>query len=790
MSGTDPAWGREKPCDAETTAAAERLRQVVSQQGKILDAFPVPVAVLDSEGIIVSVNDAWRGVVRDRDTAFVDPGIGVGQNYLHVCDRPQGERADQAWTAAAGIRAVLSGQRPDFTLEYACSSRCEERWFRLMVRPIVLRDMKGAFVMHFDITMPEPILERIRRSEQVLRTAMEAGEDAIWERDLASGTITWLDHRIEEMLGYSPDQVRCIGDVLALVHPDDRDHIQSALQAHLVEQVPYRTELRIRRKDGSYGHFVSLGKAIRDASGHPARLAGFLRDITLQREAEAHVGEQAALLDKAQDAIHVKDLDGRLLYWNQSSERVHGWKAEEVLGRLVTEFLEVDAAQFSEARRIVLQKGDWTGETFEWTKDGRRLTVRSSWTLVRDAQGQPKAILSISTDITERKRLEAQLFRAQRLESLGTLAGGIAHDLNNVLAPMLLTIEALQAKTTDPEDCEFLALLEQSAQRGAAMVRQVLSFARGVEGRRGKIHPRDLVYELEKILSTTFLKQFRVHLRAGRDTWPLVGDATQLQQALLNLCVNARDAMPSGGTLTLSTENVVVDEANAAMHLDARPGPYVLFRVVDTGTGIVPEIRDKIFEPFFTTKEVGKGTGLGLSTTAAIVKSHGGFVSVCSEIGKGTTFSVYLPAHGQVSAEADSGHEPVDLSAASGELVLVVDDEPAIRESTKRALQHAGYRVLLAADGSEALALYVQHQDEVAAVITDLMMPILDGIATTRALRRLNARLRIIVATGLATKAQTVAATDAGANQFLAKPYTARTLLVTLQRVLHAEQKR
>ncbi|MBV9999976.1 MAG: PAS domain S-box protein [Verrucomicrobia bacterium] len=768
----------------ELGESEEVLRQAADQQRAIFDALPARIAVLDSEGIILAVNDAWRRFAQENP--FADPQADVGQNYLNICDRVQGDEAGPARMVADGIRAVLSGQTPDFTLEHTCHSPGEERWFRLVVRPLTIGRIRGAVLVHVDITSPQAMQERIRRSEQVLRTVIEASEDVIWERDLVTGVITWPDRQVEEMLGYPPSQLRSFEELFTLVHPDDRDRMQQGLSAHLATQVPYRVELRMQRKDGSYGHFISVAKALRDAHGTPVRLVGSLRDVTMQRQAEARVSEQAALLDKAQDAIHVKDLEGRLVYWNRSSERVHGWKADEVLGRSAADFLYVDGAQFAEARRALLQKGEWTGETAKWTKDGRRLTVRTSWTLVHDAQGQPKAILSINTDVTDRKRLEAQFFRAQRLESLGTLAGGIAHDLNNVLAPMLLAIEALQAKVSDPEDREFLELLEHSAQRGAAMVRQVLSFARGVEGRRIPIQPRELLHELDKILSTTFLKQIQIHLRVGRDTWSVVGDSTQLQQAMLNLCVNARDAMPTGGLLTLSAENVVVDEAHAAMHLDARPGPYVLFRVIDTGTGITPEIREKIFEPFFTTKEIGKGTGLGLSTTAAIVKSHGGFINVYSEIGKGTTFSVYFPVEHEQAAESDPVSELIDLSTANGELVLVVDDEVAIRESTRRVLQGAGYRVLLAGDGSEALALYVQHQSEIAVVVTDLMMPILDGIATMRALRRLNPQVRIIAVTGLATKTQTAAASEAGANDFLAKPYTARPLLLMLQRMLHA----
>ena len=256
--------------------------------------------------------------------------------------------------------------------------------------------------------------------------------------------------------------------------------------------------------------------------------------------------------------------------------------------------------------------------------DGCAITVEGHWTLVRDAEGEPKSILCINTDITERKKLETQFLRAQRMESIGTLAGGIAHDLNNVLAPIVMAIEFLKLKNNDETSLEVLNTIETSAHRGADMVRQVLSFARGVEGQRIIVQPKHLMKDIQKIVADAFPKNIDLRINLKPELWNVLGDPTQLHQVLLNLCVNARDAMPDGGRITISADNVTLDKHYAAMHLDARAGSHVVLQVTDAGSGMSPAILEKIFDPFFTTKEVGKGTGLGLSTSQAIVKSHGG----------------------------------------------------------------------------------------------------------------------------------------------------------------------
>jgi PAS domain S-box-containing protein len=504
-------------------------------------------------------------------------------------------------------------------------------------------------------------------------------------------------------------------------------------------------------------------------------------------QGESSVEELAILLDKAQDAILVRDLDHRITYWNDSAERLFGWTAEEVIGRKAREFLYPNEIEFDQAMVKLLQQGDWVGELSEIDKSGRELIVETRWTLVRDEEGNPKSVFCIETDITERKRQHRQFLRAQRMESIGTLAGGIAHDLNNVLSPILMCIDLLRTNEADAERLAILSAIESSAQRGADMVKQLLSFVHGVEGRRLEVQISQLLCDIEKIANETFLKNIQVRTIIAADPWIVVGDSTQLHQVLLNLCVNARDAMPDGGTLTLSAKNVRLNERDLAIDPHAKPGCYVLIQVEDTGIGMRQEVIDRIFEPFFTTKELGKGTGLGLPTSMAIVRSHGGFIRVASEPSKGSIFSVFLPAEVRTSHPIETT-TPSQPPRGRGETILIVDDEASVRQITAKTLENAGYHTLLAADGAEAIAIYSQHMARIDLVLTDVMMPLMDGTATIRALHRMNPDVRIVVASGLPPSARLNQAAHSVVKHFLPKPYTAQTILTVLRNVLTAPQ--
>ena len=511
-------------------------------------------------------------------------------------------------------------------------------------------------------------------------------------------------------------------------------------------------------------------------------------EISERSRAEQKIREQAALLDITTDAILVRDLENHILFWNKGAENVYGWKAEEVLGNDARQLLYKESSpQLEEAFQKVRSIGSWQGDLNQVTKSGKEIIVSGRWTLVRDEEGEPKSMLTVSTDITERKQLEAQFLRAQRLDSLGTLAGGIAHDLNNVLAPILMAVQLLQLKITDSQSQQWLDILESSVIRGANLVKQVLSFARGISGDRTLLELKHQIFEIKQIVSETFPKSIQVYTDIPEDLWLIYGDPTQLHQVLLNLVVNARDAMPNGGTLSICTENIVIDENYARMSIDAQIGEYIVINVSDTGTGITEEIKDKIFEPFFTTKEQGKGTGLGLSTAIGIIKSHGGFVNVYSELGKGTQFKVYLPATQltETQVQIDDSNSP----AGQGELILVVDDEYSICEITKLSLEVGGYKVITAHDGIEAIALYAQHQSDISVVITDMMMPSMDGRTTIHTLEMMNPNVKIVAVSGLASNNQIASSASTTVKSFLSKPYTAKQLLKTIHNVLSAKDE-
>jgi nitrogen-specific signal transduction histidine kinase/ActR/RegA family two-component response regulator len=404
-------------------------------------------------------------------------------------------------------------------------------------------------------------------------------------------------------------------------------------------------------------------------------------------------------------------------------------------------------------------------------------------TLVRDKAGRPRARLKFLADITEKKLLEEKFLRVQRLEAIGTLSGGIAHDLNNILAPILMSAGLLRDKLTDARDRELLGLIESSARRGAEVIRQLLTFSRGIEGERASVQLRHLVKEMAGIARETFPRNLTWIDDIPKDLWPIVADPTQLHQVLMNLCVNARDAMPSGGTLTVTAKNVELEMHDTQFGANAVDGPYVLLTVRDTGQGISRAILDRIFDPFFTTKPIGSGTGLGLSTVLGIVRSHGGFVTVYSEPGHGSAFHVYLPA---TPDAVTMGTAPAadDLANGTGETILVVDDEASIVTAVQLCLERRGYRVLAAANGQAALNVLAANSADVEIVFTDVMMPVMDGLALAREVHRLYPDMPVIASSGLDLQGRPSEIEAGVISEFLTKPYQPPALLAAIRRQL------
>ncbi|MDZ8024224.1 MAG: response regulator [Nostoc sp. SerVER01] len=625
----------------------------------------------------------------------------------------------------------------------------------------------------------------LRQSEERFRVALKNSPIFVYNQD-GELRYTWV---YNPSYGFTVEQILGKKDV-DIICAEDAQRLTNIKLGVLNSGIGAREEVSITTKKTTRYYDLTV-EPLRNESQEVVGVTCASIDITERQAAlrehklaQEKIKEQAALLEVTTDAICVRDLNNQILFWNKGAETLYGWLATEARGKSVSELLFDEPSPEIEAALLeVISKGNWQGELTKLTKTGKEVLVASRWSLVCDEEGKPKSILSVDTDITEKKHLEAQLFRAQRLESIGTLASGIAHDLNNILTPILAGAQLLPLKFPDADERtrHLLEILEINAKRGADLVKQVLSFARGVEGKRITLQLRHLIVELAKILKETLPKSIEVSIDIPQDLWMVSGDSTQLHQVLMNLCVNARDAMPNGGSLIISAENLLIDENYARMNLEAKVGPYIVITVSDNGAGIPGEILDRIFEPFFTTKDVGQGTGLGLSTVLGIVKSHGGFINVYSEPGNGTSFKVYLPAVGGMETLTP---EDSILQTGHGELILVVDDEAAIQEITKSSLETHNYKTLIAGDGIEAIALYAKNMDKISAVLIDIMLPSLDGLTAIRTLKKINPGVKIVASSGLMSDHKLSAVTDTGVNTFLSKPYTVKELLLCLQKVL------
>lgn len=744
--------------DVTSRKMLENEAQMLSEKlGSVLESIPDGFFVLDRNMRFIWINEIAE-LLFGMDRQFL-----LGEDLRRLVKEGEGVREE----GVDLVRMVQEVLREGGTKLNESYDRELKKWFEYHIFPVA----HGVLVYCRDISGRKLAEQEIQASNERFMHLVNATSDVIWDWDVTRDLLQW-DDAIESVLGWELEgHVSSIDWWGAQIHPEDRERVVEGFQNSLQNRDKvWSAYYRLRRGDGSYAYVLDRGRVILDEEKRVVRMVGGVSDLTGEYENEQKIREQAELIEKATNAIVVMDAGWKITYWNKASEHLFGFKSEEMLGQ---EFLTSGDEKEEDVRMKVLEDGEWDGERKYLCKNGEQVCVESRWTVLKDEHGQVKSILVIQNDITQKKMLEMHVMRSQRMESIGTLAGGIAHDLNNVLSPIWMSVELLMKENHSEEETHILEVIRVAAQRGADLVRQVLTFARGVDGELCALRTQDIVKDLSDFVQETFPKSIRYRVQMEDGMPNVLGDRTQLNQVFLNLCLNARDAMAEGGNL-----EVLVDVVRSE-----KEGERVRFRVRDTGEGMSDETIQRLFEPFFTTKKLGHGSGLGLPMVLAIVRGHGGEIQVESELGRGSVFSIFLPvADLAIKKEEHKGEE--DLSLGNGEFILVVDDEDAIRDIMTRVLTRAGYQVLSAGDVKLALELYEQHKEEIKVVVTDVMMPDTDGIGLIRELKKRKVAVKILAMSGVADHNVLHKTKDEGAHAFLAKPASASAILRQIRNLI------
>jgi PAS domain S-box-containing protein len=656
---------------------------------------------------------------------------------------------------------------------------------------IVFRGIAARLVLASDVTERSRIEAELRQSHERFDYLSRATEDAVWDRDIAGGTM-WWNRGLQLLFGIPADAVGgTIEWARARVHPDDRERVvQSVEDAIGSGAVQWSTEHRFRRQDGSYAFVYNRGFVIRDADGRAVRMVGAMTDMSDRKRREDTLREQATLLDRAKDAIMVRGLDHRIRYWNRAAEAIYGIPREQAIGRPVEEIVIYDdPVAFEVADAEVFRKGEWSGRFQQTAAEGKTITVDGHWTLLRDESGDPAGVLKIHTDVSERVDLERRLAQSQKLEAIGQLTGGIAHDFNNLLTVIVGNADALAEELSNRADLLPLAdMIRSAGERGAELTRHLLAFARRQALEPRTVRPDQLVDGMRNLLARTLGENIELEVDHAADVANVSVDPAQFESALLNLCINARDAMPGGGKLMIETGNVILEETYTERRADVAPGDYVRISISDTGVGMSAEDAARAFEPFFTTKARGQGTGLGLSMVYGFVKQSGGHVAIYSELGHGTVVTLYL-RRAQGRNEPVVRAEPRDV-AGQGEHILLVEDDELVRAHAVQLLASLGYGVAAATNGPEALALL--HQGIACDLLfTDVIMPGgMTGPRLAEAARGLRPGLPVLNTSGYTENAIIHhGRVDPGIN-LLHKPYRKPELAAKLRAALEENRKK
>lgn len=661
----------------------------------------------------------------------------------------------------------------------------------------VVRDaggnITGVMAVLADITDRKRAVEQLRESEERLRLALTAADMMIWELDLRTEGVTWSESG-ERFYGLKPNEFKGTREAyVQLIHPDDRPVVEQAMGDSVQKRDEFRSEFRVVWPDGTVHWLAAFGRVICDGAGRPLKVSGIGVDITDRKRTEETIQKLHHAVEQTDEVIIMTEPDGVITYVNPAFEKLYRYSREEVLGKTPRVLKSGGMSQeyYALFWRDLLAGKSIRTEHINKTKDGKIVVVEVSVNSIYDIKGKLTGFISVQEDISERKRneaerkrLESQLLQTQKLESIGTLAGGIAHDFNNILGIILAYSSSLRnARLPFQKVVNAADIINQAVERGAELVKQILTFARKTDVVYGLVNINAMIKELKRMLAETFPRTITIVTELNPDVQDITADATQVHQAILNICVNARDAMPAGGMLALRTRTVSRYEV-AEYFPEASSERYVHVSISDTGTGMDDSTRERIFEPFFTTKPKGKGTGLGLSVVYGVVKNHSGFVRVHSEIGKGTTFELYFPAPVQIGQSSEKTHGSLVDIPGGTESILVIEDEEPLLNVLSGLLKSKGYRVLTARDGYEAVDTYEEHHLDIAVVVSDLGLPKMSGQDAFLRMKSVDPRVKVIFGTGYLDPDLKTELLNLGARGFLAKPYSQDELLRRIRELI------
>jgi PAS domain S-box-containing protein len=775
-TGRDPLFGPYAP---GTRGAANEA--AIRLQAHLLDAVGQAVIATDLEGRITY----WNRCAEKMYGWLAAEALG--RNVLEVTP------AEGSRVRAEEVMATL--RRGEAWSGEFLVRRRDGTSFSVRVTDTPVFDDNGALrgVVGVSVDLTEQMraeAELVRRehalqeNERLLALTQHIACVGTWAWDVVTNTVTWSDELFRQY-GLEPQSSGMTYErFLELLHPDDRAMADGLVRDAFRTRQPFAFDHRIAAPDGGDRWFHARGDVVVDDAGRVVRMVGSSQDITERKRTEAELRQQAHIFETISDAVIVMDVEMRVTDWNPAAARIFGYTKAEMLGQplRLLNAPEGGAEIDRQVREAFERDGPWVGEIPFVRKDGKRGVADVIVAMQYDAQDRPGSIISVSRDVTDRRRLEAQLQQAQKMEAVGRLAGGIAHDFNNMLTAVKAYTEFLleDLDATDPRRTDVQEIAK-SADRAASLTRQLLAFSRKQVLQPRPLDLNEVVEGMGKMLRRLIGDDVQVVTRLDPHLRLVEADPSQLEQVIMNLAVNARDAMPDGGTMTIETQNVALDTVDAAWGI--QPGSYAQLAITDTGIGMDAEVRAQIFEPFFTTKPVGQGTGLGLSTVYGIVKQSGGHVSVYSEPGVGSTFKVYLPHVAWSASEPTLGPARARFPGGSETIVLVDDDEGA-RAVSRRILQRAGYTVLSAPDGAEAARLVEESGGRIDLLVTDVVMPGLGGRDLVAQVRETLPGLRVLFVSGYTEEGVRKHGVLDADSAFLEKPFTAERLAQTVRELL------